>query len=91
MAAHRDHENDDYSWIYYYKAPQIWGESMFANILPGVDACQLLAKIHPKAGKRPFVLKIQKFESKIHKHNYVCQLLGPQNVGKRPFSERYFF
>jgi hypothetical protein len=40
---------------------------MFANILPGGDVYQLLAKIQPKAGKHPFVRKIQYFVSEIHK------------------------
>ena len=71
------------------EAPQIWG-GKFANILPGGDVCQLWAKIQPKAGKRPLVTKIQEFASKIHKNNYVCQLLCLQNVGKRPFLETYF-
>ena len=67
------------------------GGGMFANSLPGGDVCQLWVKFQPKAGKRPFVCKIQYFVSKIHKNNYVCQLLWPQNVGKRPFLETLFF
>ena len=39
-------------------APQIWGGYVCQHFARG-DVCQLLAKIQPKAGKRPFVLKIQ--------------------------------
>ena len=74
------------------QSPPDLGGGMFAIILPGGDVCQLLVKIQPKAGKRPFVCEIKYFLSKIHKQNDVCQILGAaKNGGKHPFLETYCF
>ena len=61
---------------YASSAPQIWGEEgggMCANILPRGNVCQLLVKILPKAGKRPFCNKNIIICIKMYKKENVCQ------------------
>ena len=75
-----------------HQAPQIWGGVRLPTFCPGGDVCQLFAKIQPKAGKYHFLYqKYNNLHQKCINKNDVCQFLGSQNAGKRPFLETYIF
>ena len=64
-----------YIYIYIYGPPDLRG-GMFANFGPGRDVCQQMAK---------YAISANSLYQESKKGVYVCQLLGPHNVGKHIF------